>query len=114
MEAHGTKMEGDCLLEQSLFQELFELSLKEHFATTSESSAESVSHVVLSADELNVVRYVGKYVARQLLRRYEHQSGEVYDQYICPLGEMAVAGKENDILSYTSKWIDKVNRGGPE
>jgi hypothetical protein len=48
------------------------------------------------------MRYVGGYVARQLLRRYEHKSGEVYDQYVCGLGEMVVAGEGDDILSYAS------------
>ncbi len=42
----------------------------------------------MSADELNVMRYVG---AMQLLHRYEHKSGKVYYQYVCCLSEMAVA-----------------------
>lgn len=109
----GLKID-DCLLEQSLYQELFEVSLKKHFviADNSGSTEISTSDVELSVDELNVMRYVGGYVARQLLRRYEHKSGELYSQYITCLGEMAVAGEGDDLLSYTTKWMEKVNRGG--
>ena len=60
------------------------------------------------------MRYVGGYVARKLLLRYEKMFGDVYNQYITCLGEMAVAGEgEGDsLLSYTTKWMDTVNRGG--
>lgn len=103
----------DRLLEQSLYQELFETSMKEHFtATATVCSADSTVDIVLSVDELNVMRYVGGYVARHILRRYEKSAGEHYHQCITCLGEMAVAGEGEDLLSYTRKWIDKVNRGG--
>lgn len=103
----------DALLEQSLYQEIFEMCLKEYFTIASQSSSVGSAHdVILTADELNILRYVSGYVARQLLRRYEKKSGEVYRQYVTCLGEMAVAGEGDDILSYTRKWMEKVNRGG--
>ena len=49
---------------------------------TESSSADNVSDVTLSVDELNAMQYVGGYVVRQLLRHYEKKSGEVYGQYI--------------------------------
>ena len=57
-------------------------------------------------------RYVGGYVARQLLHVYEKKIGEVYRQYCDCLGEMAVEGEGDDVQTYTRNWIDKVNRGG--
>jgi len=103
----------DPLLEQSLYQELFEMCLKEYFATANPTGgAESVSDVTFSSDELNVLRYVGGYVARQLLKRYEKKPGEIYSQYVACLGEMAVEGEGDDILSYTRRWMELVNRGG--
>ena len=61
----------DPLLEQSLYQELFELCLKEYFRPSESSDTESVDDVTLTADELNIMRYVGGYVARTLLKHYE-------------------------------------------
>jgi hypothetical protein len=52
------------------------------------------------------------YVARTLLKRYEVKKGDVYSQYVICLGEMAVLGEGDDLLAYTKKWIDQINRGG--
>ena len=35
-----------------------------------------------------------------------------YDQYTTCLSEMAVDGEGSDVLSYTRKWMEMVNRGG--
>lgn len=104
---------NDPLLEQSLYQELFEMCVKEYFLPCESSNEESVDDV-LSADELNVMRYVGGYVIRKLLKCYEKKSGVVYSQYTTCLGEMAVSdlGEGDDVLSYTRRWMDQVNRGG--
>ena len=104
----------DPLLEQSFYQEVVELCMKEYFANDArgkESDAEAYC-IILTPDELNVIRYVGGYVARQLLHVYEKKIGEVYRQYCDCLGEMAVEGEGDDVLTYTRNWIDKVNRGG--
>ena len=42
-----------------------------------------VSDVVLSTDELNVMRYVAGYIAYKLLKKYEKRSGDVIEQYYC-------------------------------
>ena len=36
----------------------------------------------------------------------------MYDQYTTCLSEMAVDGEGSDVLSYTRKWMEMVNRGG--
>ena len=102
----------DPLLEQCLYQELFEVCLKEHFIVTESSSPKCDSEIILPADELNVMRYVCGFVARHLLQVYEKRSGIVYDQYTTCLSEMAVDGEGSDVLSYTRKWMEMVNRGG--
>ncbi len=59
----------DCLLEQSLYQEIFELCLREYFYDIdSNSSSGAASNtgfddVILSTDELNIMRYVSVYIA---------------------------------------------------
>ena len=62
----------DPLLEQCLYQELFEVCLKEHFIVRESSSRNSDSEIILSSDELNVMRYVCGFVARHLLQVYEN------------------------------------------
>ena len=49
------------------------------------------------------------YVSCSLLKKYETKQGDVYSQYVQYLGDMAVG---DDILTYTGKWFDQVNRGG--
>ncbi len=73
----------DSLLEQSLYQEIFELCLREYFYDIDSSSSGAASNtgfddVILSTDELNIMRYVSGYIARTLLKRYEKKSGDEY------------------------------------
>ncbi len=70
----------DPLLEQSVYQEMFAIIL---YCNTHSNE--------MSADELNVMRYVSGYVARSLLKRYEVRTGDMYSQYVSCLGTMAVA-----------------------
>ncbi|SMN02542.1 hypothetical protein SPONN_1264 [uncultured Candidatus Thioglobus sp.] len=109
----GVKID-DPLLEQSVYQEMFEICVRDYFSTTSTSvpTTTTDSFTNISADELNVMRYVSGYVARSLLRRYEARTGDVYSQYVTCLGEMAVEGEGEDLLTYTKKWIEQINRGG--
>ena len=103
----------DSLLEQSVYQEVFEMCIKEYYASKSITVNECIAEVSVSVDELNTMRYVCGYVAHSLLKRYEKKSGEVFSQYVTCLGEMAVAGhQDDDLLSYSRRWIDQVNRGG--
>ena len=65
-----------------------------------------------SDDELNALRYVSGCVPHVLLKKYEKKMEERVAPYLACLGSMAVAGDESSIHNYTSKWIEKVNRGG--
>ena len=106
---------NDPLLEQSVIQEVFEVSLVEYFSRNSVAEVPVNDHEVVNAtgDELNVVRYVGGYVVRSLLKKYERKKRcEVHSQIIACLGELAVEGEGDDVLTYTRKWFDLVNRGG--
>ena len=104
----------DQLLEKSVNQEVFEMCLHEYFTECCTKSAATLTDSVrpLTADEMNVIRYVGGYVARSLLKRYEKQKVKVHvsSQFIDCLGEMTVEG--DDVLTYTRTWFDVVNRGG--
>ena len=73
----------DPLLEQSFYQEVVELCMKEYFANDARGKESDVEAycIILTPDELNVIWYVGGYVARQLLHVYEKKRGEVYRQY---------------------------------
>ncbi len=52
-------------------------------------------------------------MARSLLKKYEKKKrSEKYSQFIDCLGELAVEGEGDDVLTYTRKWFDLVNRGG--
>ena len=106
----------DPLLEQSLYQEVFEMCVHEYFTSSSSSNNDSAQSCeatsILTEDELNVLRYACGYVARALLKRYEQRSGEVNSQYVACLSEMAVDGEGDDVLSYTKTWFEKINRGG--
>ena len=104
----------DHLFEQTMYQEVFEYCMQEYFTDCSSRNPTEHKDVNLTADELNVVRYVGGYVARSVLRKYEKKMGEneVYSQFIDCLGEMAVEGEGDDVLTYTRKWFELVNRGG--
>ena len=87
-----------------LVSEYFDL----HAACSTEPMAVST---VLTEDELNAMRYACGYVPHALLKKYETRCGEMYSEYVQCLGDMAIEGG-NDVLSYTKKWLDQVNRGG--
>ena len=108
----------DPLLVQSLYAEVFSALMRNYFSSEameraqSIPSADGISPVELTSDELNAMRYACGYVARALLKKYETRHGEAYSQYVQCLGDMAVEGEGDDVLSYTRKWFDLVNRGG--
>ena len=76
------------------------------------SSAELPS---LTEDEEIILRYVAGYVPYKLMVLYiqyeRSTSNEIVNVVECLYG-MAVNGYESDVLAYTSKWMDLVNRGG--
>lgn len=106
----------DPLLEQSLYQEVFQRCVLQHFGSSTRDISQAHDKCMLTGDELNVMRYVSGYVVRSLLKWYEKKSGDIYSQFIMCLGEMAVEDvgddEDEDVLSYTRKWFELVNRGG--
>ena len=106
-------IDDDPLLKQSIYTDLFGLLVKEYVnSQTTKSDAPSASSTELTSDEANALRYACGYVARSILRKYETRKGDVYSQYVQCLGDMAVEGEGSDVLLYTRKWLDQVNRGG--
>ena len=61
----------DPVYDQTVIQEVFEACLCEYFTEYGASSAATLTEVTdveLTVDEMNVIRYVGGYVARSLLK----------------------------------------------
>ena len=105
-------IDDDPLLKQSVYTDLFGLLLKEYFSSQTKSAAPLASTTELTSDEANALRYACGYVARSILHKYETKKGDVCSQYVQCLGDMAVEGEGGDVLLYTRKWLDQVNRGG--
>ncbi len=97
---------------QLVYEKLFENLMKEELDKGCTSRATATELVVPSVDELNALRYAALFVPHSLLKRFEKRRGEKFSKFITCLGEMAVVGEGGDILLYTSKWLDQVNRGG--
>ena len=91
----------DPLLEQSLYQEVFEIVAKEYFECSRSESITTHKVDSISPDELNVLRYACGYVGRKLLKCYEKKHGDVAQQYVTCLNEMAVEREGTDLLVYT-------------
>ena len=105
------------LLMQSVYDEIYSLLVKEYFNAQFQSSQSAVlsisgSTVTHTEDELNAMRYGCGYIPRVLQKKYETRDGNIYSQYVHCLGNMAVEGEGDDLLSYTRKWFAQVNRGG--
>lgn len=96
----------DPLLEQSIYQHVFERLVQEYFSSHSSASVPVPSTIVtdIASDELNVMRYISGYVGRSLLRKYEKKSNPVY---VACLSEMAVEGEGDDVLSYTKSGLKR-------
>ena len=103
------------MLEQSVYDEIFTMLVSEYFRSQSDHSTNPSSKVTTlverTSDELNAMRYACSYVPCSLLKKYETKSGNVYSQFVQCLGDMAVE-EGDDLLTYTTKWFDRVNRGG--
>ena len=105
---------GDWILMQRMYRQIFEDCMRDHFTATTVATQTPESHVTLTGDELNALRYACGYVAHSLLKKFEKQRTRVdkFSQFITCLGEMAVVGEGDNLLTYTEKWFDLVNRGG--
>ena len=104
----------DPLLEKSIYREVFDRLVAEYFNSSSAIVNQELPSmdVQLTSDELNAMRYACGYVPHSLLKRYERMSCEAYSDYIQCLGDMSVEGEGEDLLAYTRKWFELVNRGG--
>ena len=111
-----TGTEVDPLLEQSVYDKIFTMLVSEYFRSQTDHSTNPASKVStpveLTSDKLNAMRYACGYVPRSLLKKYETKCGNVYSQFVQCLGDMAVKGEGDNLLTYTRKWFDQVNRGG--
>ena len=101
----------DDLFQQSANRKLFEAVLPSHFPNQPYRETESIHS--LTIDELNAMQYACGYVPRALLKKYEKRSGSKFEQFVECLGEMAVdSDEDSEFLTYTKRWIEKVNQGG--
>ena len=103
----------DNLLDQTVYQKVFESLLREHISSVSKPSSVTRS-ISLSVDELNALRYASGFVVRQILKKYEKRSDEVADQFVVCLCHLSVEDdvEGDDLLTYTKNWFDRINRGG--
>ena len=108
----GQPESNDPLLMQSVYQQVFEDFVTEYFARTSTVSHKKETRSALTSDEMAILRYACCYVSHSLLKRFEKRPGEKYSHFVFSLREMAVSRDEKDVLEYTQRWIDIVNRGG--
>ena len=108
------------LLGQSLYQELFEKCIQHYFkkdaaSSSSECSPEEIDKWEMSADEANVVRYVAGYVVRSLLKKYEKKTDDrslIFVECLQEMNAEEVSHKDDDVLFFTRRWVETVNRGG--
>lgn len=97
------------LSQQAVFDEMYKSCVQDFLTNcVGEKDRSPYRPVTLTPDELNVVRYIGGYVARSILRKYEKLNTPVALQFVCCLDEIAVEGEGSDVLDYTRIWMDKV------
>ena len=69
----------------------------------------------MHADEVNVVRYVAGYVVRSLLKKYEKKTDDrslIFVECLQEMNAEEVSHKDDDVLFFTRRWVETVNRGG--
>ena len=85
----------------------------EYFSLHTANSKEDIAvPLVFTEDEMNAMRYACGYVPHALLKKYEKKCGDKYSNFVQCLGDMAIEGEGSDVLTYTTKWLEQVNRGG--
>ena len=98
-----TGTEVDPLLEQSVYDEICTMLVSEYFTSqTTRSTGTASTPVELTNDELNAMQYTCGYDPRSLLKKYETKCGEVSLQFVQCLGDMAVEGEGDDVLTQGS------------
>lgn len=109
----STDLAGDALLQQSIYNEVHSMLVSEYFDLHTARNTEPMAvSTVLTEDELNAVRYSCGYIPHALLKKYETRCEDMYSEYVQCLGDIAIEGEGDDVLTYTRKWLDQVNRGG--
>lgn len=90
---------------------MFDDCVCKYFTALAPTVEQSEIQVILTSDELNALRYACGYVAHSLLKKFERRKKKEAKlfQFITCLGDMAVAGEGESVLSYTEKWFA---RGG--
>ena len=110
---NGADLANDALLQQSIFNEIYSLLVAEYFSLHTANSKENIAvPPVFTEDEMNAMRYACGYVPHALLKKYEKKCGDKYSNFVQCLGDMAIEGEGSDVLTYTTKWLEQVNRGG--
>ena len=113
LNGNGADLANDTLLQQSIYNEVYCMLVSEYFSLHTAYNKEDIAEpTVLTEDELNAMRYACGYVPRALLKKYEVKCGDKYSDFVQCLGDMAIEGEGSDVLTYTTKWLDQVNRGG--
>ena len=109
-------LENDQLFIQSVNQELFQEMLIRYFSETCSSTAATAQQKTngFTTDELNAMQYACGYIPHKLSKKYRKRKGMKAEQFVECLGNMAVAvdDVDDDLLTYTRVWLEKVNRGG--
>lgn len=99
----------DPLLYQRVSTTIYEEQYKEKFGSCHDESTEPPA---LTTDEENVVRFTAGYVPMKLLRKYMKSSSPTSACLVDCLAGMSVDGPEESLLSYTTEWSNKIDRGG--
>ena len=86
---------------------MFDDFVCKYFTALAPTVEQSEIQVILTSDELNALRYARGYVAHSLLKKFERRKKKEAKlfQFITCLGDMAVAGEGESVLSYTEKWF---------
>ena len=103
-------MDVSPIFTQSVNFKVFQMLVKERIAPSSQAC--EPKEIAFTTDELNAMRYACGFVPFSLLRKYESGRTPRSDQCIECLGNMAMAGENDDFKSYTRQWFDLINRGG--
>ncbi len=94
--------EGDWLLMQQVFRRVFDDCVCKYFTALAPAVEQFETQVTLTSDELNALRYACGYVAHSLLKIFERRRKKEAKlcQFITCLGDMAIAGEGESVLSY--------------
>lgn len=106
-------VEQNSLLEQHVNQYLFDNMQLVFFNPEGHGKASTTCRKSpLTRDEENMMRYVAGYIPFKLIKVYECQRVEYAADFVECLSHMSVPGDGTTFSAYSTKWIEKINRGG--